>query len=59
MYFKKPILNDWNVFLYNNIFYSNKPEAKTVIQLKEPYPSEKFIELTMFGGKSTKNSLLQ
>ena len=26
--FKKPILNDWNVFLYNNIFYSNKPEAK-------------------------------
>ena len=55
--FKEPILNDWNIFINNNISYSNSPEAKTVIQLKEPYPSEKFVELTMFGDKSKKFSV--
>lgn len=55
--FKHPILNDWNIFINNNITYSNSPEAKTVVQLKEPYPSEKFIELTMFGDKSKKFSV--
>ncbi len=55
--FKAPILNDWNLFINNNISYSNSPEAKTVIQFKEPYPSEKFIELTMFGDKSKKFSI--
>ncbi|MDQ6723089.1 MAG: hypothetical protein M3Z01_02320 [Thermoproteota archaeon] len=55
--FKESIPNDWNVFINNNMSYSNNPEAKTVIQLKEPYPSEKFIELTMFGGKSKKFSI--
>ncbi len=55
--FTKPIPNDWNVFIYNKISYSNNPEAKTVIQLKEPYPSEKFVELTMFGDKSKKYSV--
>jgi hypothetical protein len=55
--FKEPILNDWNLFINNNISYSTSPEAKTVIQFKEPYPSEKFIELTMFGDKSKKFSI--
>ncbi len=55
--FKEPILNNWNVFIYNNISYSNSPEAKTVIQFKEPNPSQKFIELTMFGDKSKKFSI--
>lgn len=55
--FREPIQNDWNIFINNNISYSDNPEAKTVIQLKEPYPSQKYIELVMFGGKSKKFSV--
>lgn len=55
--FKEPIQNDWNVFINNNISYSNSPEAKTVIQLKEPYPSQKYVEITMFGDRSKKFSV--
>jgi hypothetical protein len=49
--FQDPILNDWILLINNNITYSNNPEAKTVIKIKEPFPSEKFIEITMFGDK--------
>jgi hypothetical protein len=55
--FKDPIRNDWNIFINNNISYSNSPEAKTVIQLKEPYPSQKYIEIAMFGDNSRKFSV--
>ena len=37
--------------------YTNSPEAKTIVQLKEPSPSEKYIELSMFGDKSKKFSV--
>ncbi len=50
--FQDPILNDWILLINNNLTYSNNPEAKTVIQIKEPAPSEKFIEITMFGDES-------
>ncbi len=51
--FQDPIQNDWILFINNNLTYSNNnPEAKTVIQIKEPAPSEKFIEITMFGDES-------
>jgi hypothetical protein len=50
--FQDPILNDWILLINNNLTYSNNPEAKTVIQIKEPSPSEKFIEITMFGDES-------
>ena len=52
--FQEPILNNWILTIANKIFYSDNPEAKTVIQIKEPYPSEKFIEIAMFGDKSRK-----
>ncbi len=50
--FQDHILNDWILLITNNMTYSNNPEAKTVIHIKEPSPSEKFIEVTMFGDKS-------
>ncbi len=50
--FQDPVLNDWILLINNNLTYSNNPEAKTVIQIKEPSPSEKFIEITMFGDES-------
>jgi hypothetical protein len=52
--FQDPILNNWILLINNNITYSDNPEAKTVVQIKEPYPSEKFIEITMFGDKFKK-----
>jgi hypothetical protein len=52
--FQEPILNNWILTIANKVFYSDNPEAKTVIQIKEPYPSEKFIEIAMFGDKSRK-----
>jgi hypothetical protein len=55
--FKEPIPTNWNVFINNSISYSNNPEAKTIVQLKEPYPSQKYIELAMFGDKSKKFSV--
>ncbi len=55
--FQEPILNNWILTIANKLFYSDNPEAKTVIQIKEPYPSEKFIEISMFGDKSRKYSV--
>jgi hypothetical protein len=55
--FNEPILNNWNVFINNSISYTNSPEAKTIVQLKEPYPSQKYIELSMFGDSSKKFSV--
>lgn len=50
--FGNPIPNNWILLIFNNISYSNNPESKTVIKIQEPYPSEKFVELTMFGNSS-------
>jgi hypothetical protein len=55
--FKEPIPNNWNIFINNSLYYTNSPEAKTIVQLKEPSPSEKYIELSMFGDKSKKFSV--
>jgi hypothetical protein len=53
----EPIPNNWNVFINNTLSYTNSPEAKTIVQLKEPYPSQKYIELAMFGDSSKKFSV--
>ena len=55
--FKEPIPNNWNIFINNSLSYTNSPEAKTIVQLKEPSPSEKYIELSMFGDNSKKFSV--
>ena len=54
---KEPIPTIWNVFINNSLSYTNGPEAKTIVQLKEPSPSEKYIELAMFGDESKKFSV--
>ena len=55
--FNEPIPNNWNVFINNSLSYTNNSEAKTIVQLKEPAPSEKYIELAMFGGESKRFSV--
>ncbi|MDW0230452.1 MAG: hypothetical protein QOA62_00305 [Nitrososphaeraceae archaeon] len=52
--FSKPIPTNWQLTIQNNLTYSNSENAKTVIKIQEPAPSEKFIELAMFGDKTRK-----
>ncbi|HET7147383.1 MAG TPA: hypothetical protein VFI73_02685 [Candidatus Nitrosopolaris sp.] len=51
--FVKPISESWILNVDNNISYATRPDAKTVIKLQEPKPSEKFIEIAMYGGISS------
>ena len=52
--FSKPIPTNWQLTIQKNLTYSNSENAKTVIKIQEPAPSEKFIELAMFGDKTGK-----
>jgi hypothetical protein len=52
--FAKPIPTNWQIIIQNNLSYFSSPNAKTIIRILEPPPSEKFIELGMFGGNSSK-----
>ncbi|HSA73166.1 MAG TPA: hypothetical protein VLD84_04350 [Nitrososphaeraceae archaeon] len=52
--FSKPIPTNWQLTIQNNLTYSNSENTKTVIKIQEPAPSEKFIELAMFGDKTGK-----
>jgi hypothetical protein len=52
--FSKPIPTNWQIIIQNNLSYFSSPNAKTIIRILEPPPSEKFIELGMFGGNSSK-----
>ena len=42
--FAKPIPTNWQLVIQNNLTYSHYSNAKTIIKIQEPYPSEKFIE---------------
>ncbi len=46
------IPNYWILSIDNNLLYSNTADSKTIIKIEEPPPSEKFIELIMFGNQS-------
>lgn len=47
------------MLISNNVSYSDSnPGAKTIIQIKEPNPSVKFIELTMFGDVGSKKFIV-
>ncbi len=52
--FVRPIPTNWQIIIQNNLTYFPSPNAKTIIRIQEPPPSEKFIELGMFGGNSSK-----
>ena len=52
--FSNPIKTNWQLTIQNNLSYYDSNDSKTVIRLKEPPPSEKFIELVMFSENTKK-----
>ena len=45
---------NWILTIQNNLSYAIRQDAKTIVKLQEPKPSEKFIEVAMFGDISKK-----
>jgi hypothetical protein len=52
--FSKSIPTNWQLTIQNNLSYSDLENAKTIVKIQEPAPSEKFIELAMFSEKTGK-----
>lgn len=52
--FNAPIGENWILTIQNNMSYAQRDDAKTIIRLHEASPSEKFVEIAMFGGTSDK-----
>ena len=50
--FDDPKVTNWIISIYNNLSYYNNNDSKTIIKIKEAPPSEKFIELMLFGDQS-------
>jgi hypothetical protein len=44
----------WIITLTNNLTYVADDNSKTIIRIQEPQPSEKFIEIAMYGGEAMK-----
>ena len=44
----------WILTIQNNLSYNSGQDAKTVIKLREPAPSEKFIDIAMYNDDSSK-----
>lgn len=49
-----PIGENWILTIQNNMSYAQRNDAKTIVRLQEASPSEKFVEIAMFGGTSGK-----
>ncbi|HEV8387871.1 MAG TPA: hypothetical protein VGQ03_09640, partial [Nitrososphaera sp.] len=47
----------WILTIINNLTYVADDDAKTVVKLQEPAPSEKYIEIAMYGGEAMKFSI--
>ena len=52
--YDKPKNTNWILSIQNNMSYNSMQGAKTIIRLQEPPPSEKFIEIAMFGDTNKK-----
>jgi hypothetical protein len=52
--FSQSIPTNWQFTIQNNLSYLDSADAKSVIKIQEPAPSEKFIELAMFSEKTGK-----
>jgi hypothetical protein len=50
--FDEPKVTNWIISIYNNLSYYNNNDSKTIIKIKDAPPSEKFIELMLFGDQS-------
>jgi hypothetical protein len=49
--YDEPKTPSWILSIRNNLSYVPGADSKIVIRIQEPAPSEKFIELVMFGGE--------
>ncbi len=52
--FDEPKQPSWILTIQNNLSYLPGNDSKTIIRIQEPAPSEKYIEIAMFGGNSTR-----
>jgi hypothetical protein len=52
--YDNPKGQNWILTIENNLSYAVRQDAKTIIKLQELAPSEKFIEIAMFGDLSKK-----
>src|SRR5919199_3996808 len=52
--YDKPKITNWILTIQNNLSYAIRQDAKAIVILKEPPPSEKFIEIAMFSDVSKK-----
>jgi hypothetical protein len=52
--YEKPKITNWILTIQNNLSYAVRQDAKVIVILKEPPPSEKFIEIAMFSDVSRK-----
>jgi hypothetical protein len=52
--YEKPKITNWILTVQNNLSYAVRQDAKAIVILKEPPPSEKFIEIAMFSDISKK-----
>jgi hypothetical protein len=52
--FDEPLGENWIMGIENKVSYTAKPDAKVVVLLRDMAPSEKFVELHMYGGEVRK-----
>ena len=50
--FDEPKQPNWILSIQNNVSYVPREGARTIIKIQEPAPSEKFIELAIYGDQS-------
>jgi hypothetical protein len=50
--FDEPKQPSWILLIQNNMSYVPSDDSKTIIKIQEPVPSEKYVELAIFGGES-------
>ncbi len=50
--FDEPLQPNWILSIQNNVSYVPREGARTIIKIQEPAPSEKFIELAIYGDQT-------
>ena len=55
--YDEPVGQNWIMGIENKLSYTAKDDAKVMIILREQAPSEKFIEIAMYGGEARRYSV--
>src|ERR687891_2213528 len=50
--FDEPLAPNWILSIQNNVSYVPREGARTIIKIQEQAPSEKFIELALYGDQT-------